>query len=196
VYPKEYEGHFKSLMITKDEINEKVVQLANQIHKDYAGKRPVMLCVLKGATPFYQHLLDALQDLRQGFYTEFLRASSYEGATTTGTVAVGGGVEYANLTGKDVIIVEDIVDTGTTLSQLIPVLKEKSQPRSIETISLLSKRLDEPAKYVARYVGFSIPNHFIVGYGLDYNELYRDTKDIWIISQAGIDFDASSLLAV
>ena len=155
----------------------------------------MMLCVLKGATPFYQHLLDAMQDLRHGYETEFIRCSSYEGTGSTGRVKVGGGVEFERLTGKDVIIVEDIVDTGTTLSQLIPILHEKCQPKSIEVVSLLSKRLDDPPKYVAKYVGFSIPNHFIVGYGLDYNELYRDTKDIFIISQAGIDFDKSTLLS-
>jgi hypoxanthine phosphoribosyltransferase len=180
-------------MIPSAEIADSVQSLANEIHKDYAGKRPVMLCVLKGATPFYQHLLDAMQCLRHGYYTEFIRASSYEGTGSTGRVQIGGGIEFDNLIGKDVIIVEDIVDTGTTLSQLIPVLHEKCKPRSIEVVSLLSKRLSEPAKYTAKYVGFSIPNHFIVGYGLDYNELYRDTKDIWIISQAGIDFDVSKL---
>eukprot|EP00529_Nitzschia_sp_RCC80_P027843 CAMPEP_0113492888 /NCGR_PEP_ID=MMETSP0014_2-20120614/28309_1 /TAXON_ID=2857 /ORGANISM="Nitzschia sp." /LENGTH=258 /DNA_ID=CAMNT_0000386735 /DNA_START=324 /DNA_END=1100 /DNA_ORIENTATION=- /assembly_acc=CAM_ASM_000159 len=193
IYPKEYDGHFDSLVLTSTEIQNSVKSIAEQIHTDYEGSRPMMLCVLKGATPFYQHLLDAMQDLRHGYETEFIRCSSYEGTDSTGRVKVGGGVEFERLTGKDIIIVEDIVDTGTTLSQLIPTLHEKCQPKSIEVVSLLSKRLDEPPKYVAKYVGFSIPNHFIVGYGLDYNELYRDTKDIFIISQAGIDFDQSTL---
>jgi len=152
-----------------------------------------MVCVLKGANPFYQHLLDELQDYRQGFNMEFIRVSSYEGTSSTGVVKVGDGIDLDNLKGRHVILVEDIVDTGTTLSHLIPFLKKEANPVSLEVCSLLSKRIDEPQKCKAKYVGFSIPNHFIVGYGLDYNELYRDTKDIWVISQKGIDFDPSCL---
>lgn len=142
---------------------------------------------------FYQHLLDALQDLQQGYTTEFIRVSSYEGTSSTGNIKVGGGVDFANLTGKHVIIVEDIVDTGTTLSHLLPTLQEKAEPTSIQVCTLLAKRLDEPAKCEAKYVGFSIPNHFIVGYGLDFNELYRDVSDIYVISRKGIEFNAASL---
>lgn len=133
-------------------------------------------------------------DLRQGFTMEFLRVSSYEGTSTTGKIQVGGGLKMEELKAKDVILVEDIIDTGTTLFHLVPLLREQVPTiKSIETVALLSKRLDEPAKYQAKYVGFSIPNHFIIGYGLDYNELYRDLKDIWVISKKGIDFDAKSL---
>ena len=132
-------------------------------------------------------------DLRQGYYTEFIRVSSYEGTSSTGNVKIADGVDYNLLKNKDIILVEDIVDTGTTLSHLIPILNDKATPKSIEVCSLLSKRLDRPAKCTAKYVGFSIPNHFIIGYGLDYNELYRDINDIWTISQQGIDFDSSTL---
>lgn len=131
--------------------------------------------------------------MRQGYYIEFLRVSSYEGTSTTGNVKVGGGLKFEELENKDVIIVEDIIDTGTTLSHLLPVLKEQGKPKSIEVCSLLTKRLDNPAKVEAKYVGFSIPNHFIIGYGLDYNQLYRDLKDIWVISKEGIDFDPNTL---
>ena len=133
-------------------------------------------------------------DLRQGFTMEFLRVSSYEGTSTTGKIQMGGGLKMEHLEGKDVILVEDIIDTGTTLFHLVPYLKEQAKTiQSIETATLLTKRLEEPAKYQAKYVGFSIPNHFIIGYGLDYNELYRDLKDIWVISKRGIEFDAKSL---
>jgi hypoxanthine phosphoribosyltransferase len=144
---------------------------------------------------FYHHLLEALQDLRQGYYMDFLRVSSYEGTSTTGSVSIGGGLKYEELEGKDVIIVEDIIDTGTTLSHVLPMLLEKAKPKSMEVCSLLVKRLDEPAKVQAKYVGFSIPNHFIIGYGLDYNELYRDIKDIWVISHKGIEFDPKTMHA-
>ena len=91
------------------------------------------------------------------------------------------------------ILVEDIVDTGTTLAQVIPFMNEKCNLKSLEICTLLEKRLDTPPRVEAKYKGFSIPNHFIVGYGLDYNELYRDVRDIWVISQVGIDFDSSVL---
>ena len=124
---------------------------------------------------------------------EFLRVSSYEGTETTGNVQLLGGLKIEELQGKEVIIVEDIIDTGTTLSHVLPILQEQAKPKSIEVCTMLSKRLPQPAKTVAKYCGFSIPNHFIIGYGLDYNELYRDLKDIWVISQKGIDFDPKSL---
>ena len=135
------------------------------------------------------HLLEALQNLRQGYYTEYIRVKSYDGLNTTGSLKIEG--DPPNLEGKDVIIVEDILDTGTTLSNLIPMLRERSGAKSIVVCTLLTKRMvgDEPHKATAKYVGFSIPPEFVVGYGLDYNELYRDVGDVWIISQKGIDCD-------
>jgi hypoxanthine phosphoribosyltransferase len=141
---------------------------------------------------FFLHLLEALQDLKQGYYTEFVRVSSYEGMNTTGELKVGGGLKYKDIKGKDVILVEDIVDTGNTLFKLLPILQKEANPSSIEVCTLLSKRLPHLAKSQAKYVGFSIPDHFVIGYGLDYNELYRDLRDIWVISQKGIDFDPQS----
>mmetsp|Transcript_26420 Transcript_26420/g.37718 ORF Transcript_26420/g.37718 Transcript_26420/m.37718 type:complete len:214 (+) Transcript_26420:104-745(+) len=195
IYPPEYEGHFSHLLIKEEEIIARATDLAKAIHEDYKGKRPVLLCVLKGASSFYFHLLEALQDLRQGFYTEFLRLSSYEGTETSGTVKVGGGLNYQDLTGKDVVIVEDIIDTGTTLSHLLPILEKEAKPNSLNVCTLLTKRLQTPAKCEAKYVGFSIPNQFVIGCGLDYNELYRDLRGIWVISQQGIDFDPKQLHA-
>jgi len=139
------------------------------------------------------HLSEALQELCQGYYTEFLRVSSYEGLESSGKLKVGGGLKYEDIEGKDVILVEDIVDTGNTLFNLLPILKSEAKPLSVECCTLLSKRLDHPAKYDAKYVGFTIPNHFVIGYGLDYNELYRDLQDIWVISPKGIDFDPKTL---
>ena len=137
--------------------------------------------------------MDALQDCRKGFNIEFIRVSSYEGTNSTGDVKIGGGFDFESLQQKHVILVEDIVDTGTTISHLIPILKEKANPASVEVCCLLTKRIGKPQKCTAKYAGFSIPNNFIIGYGLDYNELYRDTQDIWVISQKGIDFDSSGL---
>ena len=169
--------------------------MAAALHKDYKGSRPVLVCTLKGACPFYQHLCDALQKLKQGYYMEFIRASSYIGTSTSGEVSiVGSELTAKEIQNRHVIIIEDIVDTGTTISNLVPLI-EKAGPKSVQVCTLLEKRLDDPAsiKAKAKYAGFSIPNSFIVGYGLDYNELYRDVKDIWVISQKGIDFDAKTV---
>lgn len=193
VYPPEYEGHFSRLLIKREEILSRTAKLAELIHNDYRGKRPVLLCVLKGSTPFYMNLLEALQDLTQGYYTEYIRVKSYEGLNTTGSLKIEGSIP--DLKGKDVIVVEDIVDTGTTLACLMPILEEQSKASSVEVCSLLSKRINEPQKTTAKYVGFSIPPKFVIGYGLDYNELYRDIRDVWIISQKGIDCDPNTLLS-
>lgn len=194
-YPSEYNGHFDKLLITREEIQSRIKVLAQQLHKDYGGTRPVMVCTLKGACPFYQHLLDALQELKQGYYMEFIRASSYLGTSSTGEVSiVGSELSETEVRNRHVILVEDIVDTGTTIANLVPMV-QKFNPKSVEVCTLLEKRLDDPTtiKAKAKYTGFSIPNSFIVGYGLDYNELYRDVRDIWVISQIGINFDAKTL---
>jgi len=145
---------------------------------------------------FYQHLLDALQDLKHGYSMEFLRASSYAGTSTTGDVKLlGKELVKKEFENRHVILIEDIVDTGTTINNLLPLL-ESLGPKSVHVCTLLEKRLGNGHKPAAKakYSGFSIPDKFIIGYGLDYNELYRDLKDIWVISQAGIDFDSKALL--
>ena len=124
-----------------------------------------------------------------GFFTEYIRAASYEGTETTGEVRILGGADlYRNLEGRDVIVVEDIIDTGTTLSRLLPLLRREAGPRFVEVCALLTKRLGDSriSRCAARYVGFSIPDEFVVGYGLDHNELYRDLGDVWVLSERGI----------
>jgi hypoxanthine phosphoribosyltransferase len=138
---------------------------------------------------------------------EFIRASSYAGTSTTGNVQVlGSELQRQDIENRHVILVEDIVDTGTTIAQLVPKLQTFG-PKSVEVCTLLDKRLDDENEKEdgstaaaaaadakkAKYIGFSIPNKFIIGYGLDYNELYRDLPDIWVITRAGIDFDAKTL---
>lgn len=180
-------------MIDASQIRRRVGELARILHEDYKGQRPVLLCTLKGACPFFSHLTEALQELRQGYQTEFVRASSYEGTESSGIVSLSAW-KPQHLEGRHVVIVEDILDTGTTLAHMVPELMAQCQPKSVSVCTLLDKRLEgKTKKYEAKYVGFSIPNHFIIGYGLDYNELYRDVKDIFVISQAGIVFDESSL---
>jgi hypoxanthine phosphoribosyltransferase len=154
-------------MITALEIRRVVKALAAQICADFKDRRPVIVCTLKGACPFFVHLLDELIELRFGYDIEFVRASSYEGTSTTGSVKMLGELNVDALQGRTVLIVEDIVDTGTTLETLLPMLKELGKPISADVVTLLDKRLDHAAdkKLTAKYVGFSIPNKFIIGYG-------------------------------
>ena len=134
--------------------------------------------------------------LKQGFAYEFIRASSYCGTTTetSGDVQTSSDFDFTTLENRNVILVEDIVDTGTTLAKLIPLMKNRGKAKTVEVCTLLEKRIDHERRRSeinltkAKYCCFSIPNKFIIGFGLDYNELYRDLSDIWVISQAGIDF--------
>jgi hypoxanthine phosphoribosyltransferase len=199
LYPPEYEGHFDGLLVSHADIRARVRELAELIHSTYVGRRPILVCTLKGACTFFTHLMDALQELRQGFDVEFVRAKSYHGTMSTGTVQLllGEDITMEHLKGRHVLLIEDILDTGATLEMLVPALQDQAQPASIEVVTLLDKRLKEgiEKKYHAKYIGFSIPDFFIIGYGLDYNELYRDLRDIFVISKAGIAFDAKHLHA-
>jgi hypoxanthine phosphoribosyltransferase len=153
-------------MIESAAIRSVVKQLASELSATLNGRRPVLICTLKGACQFYVHFLDELQKLRQGYDVEFVRASSYDGRSTTGTVKMMGELNLDTLYGRHVIIVEDIVDTGTTLSTLVPYLFELGKPSAVEVVTLLDKRLESyKKKFRARFIGFSIPNHFIIGYG-------------------------------
>jgi len=169
LYPPEYEGHFESLLISSEKIEDRAQALAKILAQDYQGKRPILLCTLKGACPFFIHLCGGLQKQRQGYDFEFVRASSYEGTDSTGSVSLLGELKLESLRNRHVLIVEDIVDTGTTLSTLVPLLKEKGKSATIEVCTLLDKRLGATSekKSTAKYCGFSIPNAFVIGYGYD-----------------------------
>jgi hypoxanthine phosphoribosyltransferase len=195
LYPSEYKGHFTGVLLEHATIRQRVQELAQLLHTDFHGRRILILCILKGAATFTIHLMNALQQCQQGCDVEFLRASSYHGTQSTGQVTWSGLEQLSQFRGRDIVIVEDILDTGTTLADLLSRLQECAQPRSVCICTLLDKRLEEGQvkKCGADYVGFSIPNRFIIGYGLDYNELYRDLADIFVISQKGIDFDAKKL---
>lgn len=169
----------------------RTAELAKEISHDYghSDKAVELVCVLKGSSVFFHHLMNflALERLQFGF--NFLRVKSYEGTSSTGNVKIMDNSNLGdNLEGKHVIVVEDIVDTGITLSKLLPMMLNEYKPCSLETCTLLEKRIKDPSlrKVSCRYTGFSIPDKFVIGFGLDFNEAYRDLLDIWIISQKGI----------
>ena len=162
------------LSITNDVIQEKVKALAEKLNKDYADKNPVMVCILNGAFMFAADLVRYLNFQPEILFAKF---SSYEGMTSTGRVRELIGVN-ANIQARDVIIVEDIVDTGTTMYNLLPQFLSKGA-KTVKIATFLQKPecLTVPLK--VDYCAMEIPNDFIVGYGLDYNDMGRSLKDIY-----------------
>jgi hypoxanthine phosphoribosyltransferase len=157
-------------------IQARVAQLAEQITSDYHGCNPVFLGILNGAFMF---CADLMKGIRIPAEMSFVKLASYSGTHSTGKVLDLIGLD-TNLAGKRVIIVEDIVDSGTTLAAFLPVLNAY-RPQDIAICSLLVKPAAMKHQLEIHYCGFEIPNDFIVGYGLDYNGFGRNLKDIYVI---------------
>lgn len=160
--------------LSEQEIQEKVKGIADQINKDYKDKRPLFIAILNGSFMF---AADLFKYLTIDAEISFIKLVSYKGMKSSGNVITSIGLE-AELFGREVIIVEDIVDTGKTLHEFLPKL-DHQQPKSLKIAALLHKpeALQFPLKI--DYLGFSIPNKFVVGYGLDYDGLGRNYKEIY-----------------
>ncbi|MDO4552529.1 MAG: hypoxanthine phosphoribosyltransferase [Bacillota bacterium] len=161
---------FGEVMITREELKERVCQLGAQISKDYEGERVLAICVLKGAILF---MSDLIREINADVHIDFMAVSSY-GATTksSGVVRILKDLD-SSVRGEHVLIVEDIIDSGLTLKYLKDYLLAQG-PKSLKIVTLLDKPERRAAEVTADYVGFSIENKFIVGYGLDYNQMYRN----------------------
>lgn len=155
-------------------IQEKITELALQLNQEYAGKKPLFLSILNGSFLFTADLFRQIN-----IETEicFIKLASYKGTTSSGNVITAIGLD-ANVNGRDIIILEDIIDTGKTLHHYLPQL-ESQQPASIKIAVLLNKKeaLQFPVK--VDYACFDIPNKFVVGYGLDYDGYGRNTREIY-----------------
>ena len=169
------------VLVTREEIAEKVEELGRRITEEYAGKTPVLVCILKGATVFFSDLARAI-DLPLNM--EFMAISSYGSATkTSGVVRVIKDLDN-DILNKDVIIVEDIVDSGVTLNYLKGMLEHRGAA-SIKIVTLLDKPARRRVKDLkVEYSCFNIPDEFVVGYGLDYDQKYRNLPDIGVLSPA------------
>lgn len=157
------------ILLTQEQIQERVKELGTEISRDYEGKEPVIICMLKGAVYFFA---DLTKHITIPIMIDFARLSSYRNGTTSGKMELIANIT-AKIEGKDVIIVEDIVDSGKTLAYFISLLKEKN-PASIKICSFLDKKERREADINADYIGFDIPCGFVIGYGLDYAEKYRE----------------------
>lgn len=173
--PKANSGEPGEVLLSAEEIAGIVARLGREISEDYAGKNPILVNLLKGGVVF---LADLIRQLTIPHQIDFLSVSSYENGTgSSGVVRIVEDLQ-SNISGRDVLVVEDVLDTGRTLSYILNMLRIRS-PRSLEVCSLLrkqvSRRGDEP---VIRYLGKEIPDSFVVGYGLDYNEKHRNLRYI------------------
>ncbi len=167
------------VLFSRDEINRVVRGLAEQISRDYEGKDLVVVCVLKGAFMF---LADLVRHLKGPCVIDFIRLASYgSGTTTSGKVMVTKDIETA-ITGKDVLVVEDIVDTGITLDFLVKKLQEQ-KPASLRVCTLVDKKHRRKIEFKADYVGFDLDKGFILGYGIDFDEKARYLPDIYVMEE-------------
>jgi len=166
----ELDADIEEELISTEEIEQKIAELAKQIDEDYADRQPLLVGVLKGAVMFMSDLARALD---RPCAMEFMAVSSYgSGTQSSGVVRILKDLDR-DIAGEHVLIVEDIIDSGLTLSWLLKNLAAR-QPASIEVVALLRKPDAVKVHVPVKYVGFDIPNEFVVGYGLDYAERYRD----------------------
>lgn len=171
----------QEVLFTKEQIGRRVAELAERISADYAGRELIVIGVLKGAFIFMADLVRALQ---VPCVVDFVRLASYgSGSQTAGKVVLTKDLE-TSIRDKDILIVEDIVDTGLTLSHLVNWLKERN-PRSLRVCALLDKRARRKVPFEADYVGFAIEDRFVVGYGLDFDERSRFLPDVCTLDNTG-----------
>ena len=166
------------VLLTEEEVNKKISEVAAQINKDYEGKEVHLICILKGGVFFTCELA---KRLTIPFSLDFMSVSSYGSDTkSSGVVKIIKDLDEP-LEGKNVIIVEDIIDSGRTLAYLIEVLKQRN-PKNIELCTLLDKPERRVKKQVqVKYTCFTIPDEFVVGYGLDYDQKYRNLPYIGVV---------------
>ncbi|MBR2617020.1 MAG: hypoxanthine phosphoribosyltransferase [Clostridia bacterium] len=169
------------VLVPQEEIDAIVTRIAEQVDRDYAGKRLVLLCILKGSVVF---MGDLMKKLRTPAEIDFMKVSSYgSGTTSSGTVKIVLDVLRKDLSECDFLIVEDIVDSGKTLKYLVGYLQLKGA-RSVKTCTLLDKPERRQVEFVPDYCGKQIPDEFVVGYGLDYDERFRALPYVGVLSRS------------
>jgi len=169
-----------NVLISKQQIKLRIKEIANDISKDYSGKKPLLIGILKGAAIF---LSDLAREIKADIEIDYMAVSSYGATTkTSGIVRILKDLDE-DIQGRHVIIIEDIIDSGLTLSYLLKNLKSRD-PASLEICSLLIKKDTQKLAIDVKYRGFLIENVFVVGFGLDYQQEYRQLKDIRIVENA------------
>lgn len=170
----------RQVLLTQEEIHERIAELARDIERDYDGKLPLLVGVLKGAVMIVS---DLARELRLPLEMDWMAVSSYgSGTESTGVVRILKDLD-TDLSGRDVLIVEDIIDSGLTLTWLTKNLASRGAA-SVEVCTLLRKPDRLKTDLAVRYIGFDVPNEFVVGYGLDYDERYRNLRDVVVLHPA------------
>lgn len=174
------EDGVKGVLLSAEEIQARIARLGAEVALDYAGKDLLLVCVLKGAIFF---LADLMRAIDLPLEIDFMAISSYGASTdSSGVVRILKDLD-ASIEGRDVLIVEDIIDSGLTLSYLVRTLQGR-RPASLEICALLTKPARRRAEVPVRYVGFEIPDEFVIGYGLDYAERYRNLPYVGVLGSA------------
>jgi len=174
-----YNPPVKKILITGEQIDKRVKELAAQISKDYRDQTPVVVGVLRGAVLFFSNLV---KNLQTDCNFDFLALSSYNGTSSSGKVRFIMDLRE-DIKNRPVVIVEDIIDTGITAKYIFDLLKTR-QPSSIEFCCLLDKPSNRKIDIKAKYTGFEIANEFVIGYGLDYDGLYRNLPYIGVFDES------------
>ncbi|HYI34057.1 MAG TPA: hypoxanthine phosphoribosyltransferase [Glaciibacter sp.] len=176
--PRDIDGDLTQILITEKEIHAKLAELSRRIEADYEGKDVLLVGVLKGAVMV---MADLARELTMPVSMDWMAVSSYgSGTQSSGVVRILKDLD-ADLTGRHVVIVEDIIDSGLTLSWLLANLNSRG-PASVEICALLRKPEAARVEIDVKYVGFDIPNQFVVGYGLDYAEKYRNLRSVGVLA--------------
>ena len=171
-------NEIKEILITEDEIINRCKELGKEITKDYQGKTPILIGLLKGSVPF---LAELMKRIEINMEIDFMDVSSYSGTESTGDVRIDKDLSNS-IVGDDVIVVEDIVDTGKTLQKVVGLLYSKGA-NSVRIVSLLDKPERRIVDLKADYIGFTIPDAFVVGFGLDFNQKYRNLPYVGILKE-------------
>ena len=166
------------ILIKEADSRRRVDELGAQVSVDYCGKQPVAVCILRGAIPFYA---DLIRRISLPVTVDTITVSSYGSGTTSGALKVITDMR-TDVKGKDVLVVDDIIDSGRTSVALINMLKERGAA-SVKTCALLDKPSRRVVEIKGDYVGFSIPDEFVVGYGLDWDEKFRNLPHIYTLKE-------------
>lgn len=171
------QNDIQEVLISQEEIKEKVAELGQRLSKDYEGRNPLVICILKGAFVF---MADLVKEITVPIELDFMAVSSYGTSTkSSGEVKIIKDLD-SSIEGRDILIVEDIIDTGLTLSYLVDVLHRRNV-KSVKIVTLFDKPSGRTVNLEADLAGFILPDAFVVGYGLDYAEKYRNLPYIGVL---------------
>jgi hypoxanthine phosphoribosyltransferase len=174
--PTRWRTDVERVLITQPQLARRIKAMAQEIENDFQGRETVVVSLLSGTVMF---LADLIRHLNLPLRLDFMGVSSYGAGTESGELVITKELRL-DVRGRDVLLVDDILDTGKTLCRVLPMLR-KLKPRRIKTCVLLNKAERRVEKIKADYVGFEIPNHFVIGYGLDYAERYRNLPFVGVL---------------